>query len=263
VANDQAEKAEKKGADDKKEVADDKKEEADDKKREEADAREEKRKAALTAARFNAALNRQIEFAGNDDPNLSIVEALNDLSSRYDLQFDLNEAAFAEEEAREDAEPVVGKVLVGQLPSMRTSLRKVLTKLLSRLPGQSGATFLIRKDHIEITTENAVRRDLGLAPRKHDQFFRNLEPMTQLVWQEFHKESLADALRHLADDLDVNVVIDARVQEKTDVKVTAALHNVSLPTALKILTDAAGLVVVKIENVYYVTSRENAAKMEK
>ena len=141
---------------------------------------------------------------------------------------------------------------------MKTSLRKVLTKILARLPTPSGATFLIRKDHVEITTERAVRRELGLPPaRKPDQ------PMVQLVWQEFNKLPLEAALRRIADDLDVNVVLDSRVEEKANVKVTASLHNVSLEAALKVLNNTAGLAVVKIENVYYVTSPENAAKLAK
>jgi RNA polymerase sigma factor (sigma-70 family) len=229
---------------------------------EKEDAKDEK-KTALTAAHFHDALSRKIDFNGLDDPNLTLAEVLAMLAERYELQFDFNEVAFAEDEVQQDREPVAEKNLIGRLPPMKTSLRKVLTKVLSRLPVHSGATFLIRKDHVEITTDNAVRRELGLPARKQDQSFRNLEPMVQLVWQEFNKFPLEAALRRIAADLDVNVVLDARVEEKTSAKVTASLHNVSLETALKVLTNAAGLAAVKIENVYYVTSPENAAKLAK
>jgi RNA polymerase sigma factor (sigma-70 family) len=246
--NEQAEKAEQKQPD--------AKERRENAKEQRENARDDKQ-PERAAADFHVALNRKINFKGIDDPKLSLVELLGSLSEQYDLQFDFNETAFAEEELQQDGKPITETTLIGSLPPMKTTLRKVLTKVLSRLPAQSGATFVIRKDHVEITTDNAVRRELGLPARKHDESSRPLEPMVQLVWQEFNKQQLDVALRKIADELDANVVIDLRVEEK------ASLHNVSLETALKVLTNAAGLAVVKIENVYYVTSPENAAKLAK
>ena len=45
--------------------------------------------------------------------------------------------------------------------------------------------------------------------------------------------------------------------------VTARLANVPVDTALRVLADMAGLKVVRMENVFYITSAENAEKLEK
>jgi RNA polymerase sigma factor (sigma-70 family) len=213
-------------------------------------------------------LNRKIDFRGFDDPKMTLGDVLEHLGDKYDVQFDVNEKAFAEDEPAADSVPftAVRRTPIAEaepLPAMKTSLRTVLKKVLSRVPASSGATFVIRKDHVEVTTENALRRELGLPPRKRDEFQRPAEAMTLLVWQESRKEALSEALKRIADDLDVNVVIDARVEDKAAAKVNASLRNVTVETALKLLADQAGLAVAKVENVYYVTSPENAAKLRK
>jgi hypothetical protein len=59
------------------------------------------------------------------------------------------------------------------------------------------------------------------------------------------------------------VVLDARVEDKGALKVTALLRNVPVETAVEVLADMAGLAVVQRGNVLYVTSTENAAKLLK
>jgi tetratricopeptide (TPR) repeat protein len=95
-------------------------------------------------------LNRTVKFQGFDDPKSTLVEALDQLSKRYDLAFDVNEKAFKFEMV-----PDVTKTEIAQpnpIPEMNATLGTVLRKILARIPVPSGATFLIRKDVIEITT---------------------------------------------------------------------------------------------------------------
>ena len=56
-------------------------------------------------------------------------------------------------------------------------------------------------------------------------------------------------------------VVDSRVEAKVVTKVSARLTNVPVDTAVRILCDMAGLSVVRIDNVFYVTSAENAQKV--
>jgi hypothetical protein len=56
-------------------------------------------------------------------------------------------------------------------------------------------------------------------------------------------------------------VIDPRVgKEKASIPITAWLPNVPLETAVHLLADMGGLSVVRMDNVFYVTTPENAAK---
>jgi type II secretory pathway component HofQ len=82
-----------------------------------------------------------------------------------------------------------------------------------------------------------------------------------LVAQQFRKVPLEKALDDLADLSGFNIVLDARAEEKGSTKVTARLTNVPIDTAVRVLADMAGLAVVRLDNVFYVTTPENAKKV--
>jgi hypothetical protein len=96
-------------------------------------------------------LSRPVKFSGFEaDPKMTLQEALDHLADRYGLTFDVNEAAFKAEMVDDVlSKPVAEKAI----PKMsNVSLETVLRKILSRITTQSGITYLIRRDSIEITT---------------------------------------------------------------------------------------------------------------
>lgn len=234
---------------------------------------------------LGAALAKPVEFPGIDDPQMKLGDVLTILSKLYGVQLDLNERAFVADGIENVADtPIGGKPL---LP-MKAPLRAVLSKVLSRLPIQTTATFLVRKNLIEITTENEAIRELGLV----ESAMANLAGLggpipggfggvagvaggglgggggigvnvrlLPMICQHFRKVPLEKALDDLADASGYNVLIDSRVEEKTAAKVSARLTNVPVDTAVRVLADMAGLSVVRVDNVFYVTSAENAAKI--
>lgn len=109
--------------------------------------------------------------------------------------------------------------------------------------------YIIRNDRIEITTQAAVRAELGIPANR---------PMLPLVWDTLENIPISEALRHLADQSGYNVVSDPRVADKIKTPVTAELNNVPVDTAVRLLANMVGLVVVRLENVFYVTTAENA-----
>src|SRR5207253_1256560 len=97
---------------------------------------------------LSKALSTPVKFGGFDDPKTTLIEALDVLAKRYDITFDVNERAFKFEQIDD-----VLKTEIAQpkpIPEMNTRLGRILKKILERVPVPSGATFLIRKDHIEI-----------------------------------------------------------------------------------------------------------------
>jgi len=95
-------------------------------------------------------LAKPVKFAGFDDPKTTLQEALDQLAKRYNLSFDINEKAFKFEQIMD-----VGKTEIAQpnpIPEMHTTLSTVLRRVLQRIPVPSGATYVIRRDVIEITT---------------------------------------------------------------------------------------------------------------
>jgi tetratricopeptide (TPR) repeat protein len=108
-------------------------------------------------------LSEPVNYLGLEDARATLNDALDDLSRRYGLSFDINDKAFEMEQL-----PEIGRTSItekaGPIPAMRnTALGTVLRKILKRVPAPSGTTFVIRRDLIEITTgtfaaaEKAVR----------------------------------------------------------------------------------------------------------
>jgi hypothetical protein len=197
---------------------------------------------------------RAVNYPGLDDVKAKLSEVLDEFATQYDITFSINEKAFAA-----DGIADVFNVTIVQdgkpLPKLKNvSFETLLRKILSRIPCESGATCVVRNDEIEITTRNALHAEVyGDRPERD----------FPLVSAEFLKVPLKDALDEVAGAREVNIVIDSKVAD--DIKatcVTANLSNVPLDNAVRLLADAAGLKVVLIGNVLYVTTRENAKELE-
>src|SRR5262249_30157216 len=81
---------------------------------------------------------------------------------RYDVSFDVNEAAF---KAAGVSNILDVKITAMPLPLMRNvTLSEVLSCILERVPADSGATFFVGRDEVEITTrrEAAITAFVGL-----------------------------------------------------------------------------------------------------
>jgi hypothetical protein len=192
-------------------------------------------------------LSNTINFQGYDDARMTLNDALENLSKRYNLAFDINEKAFEADGVQE-----VGRKTIVEtpIPAMHTTINSVLRKILRRLPADSGATFFIRGDAIVITTTEAIRKE----------FFADRlampEPLPPLVSGAFDKVPLEAALKELNQY--GNVIFDARAAKEGQVQVSADLANVPLDTTVRMFADMAGLAVVPMDNVFYVTSKDNA-----
>jgi hypothetical protein len=192
-------------------------------------------------------LSDTVNYNGLDDPRATLSDALDNLSKRYNLTFDINEKAFEEESVKE-----VGRIMIFEvpIPAMHTRLERVLWKILRRVPASSGATFFIRGDVIEITTTEAIRKE----------FFADRlvmpNPLPPLVSDAFDKVQLEAALKELNHY--GNIVLDARAAKEVQVQVSADLDNVPLDTTVRMFADMAGLAVVPLDNALYVTSKDNA-----
>jgi hypothetical protein len=224
-------------------------------------AQKKEKKSRLRDRDFRAALAKPIDFPGIDDPKTTLAEALDQLAKDYGVVFDVNERAFKFEQLNDVMRtPITDREA---LPSMKgTPLAKVLQKVLNRIPTPSGATFLIRRDAVEITTAYVVRRELRLPQPESDSDEPTYEPLVTLLWEELRDEPVAAVLARIAEAADTTILVDPRAKEKAATKVTATLRNVPLDDAIELLADMAGLAVVVRTNVYYVTTPENAARMK-
>jgi hypothetical protein len=183
------------------------------------------------------------------DAGTPLRDALEFLSDRHDITIIVNTVAFGDQGIENVFEHHV------QLPRI-VGLR--FSTILSMLAAQLKGTFLVHNDHVELTTfphvqaENWARRprENGLA----------LAPMVDV---EFDNRPLNDALRELADQSGINVVVDVRARQSAQTAITARLSHVPVDTAVRVLADMTDLKSLAIDNVIYVTSKPNAKVLEK
>jgi hypothetical protein len=202
-------------------------------------------------------LARRIDFGGMDDPETKLGDALAKLAKESGLAFDVNEAAFRQEMV----ENVLSRPLGKPVPKMKNvTVERVLRKLLDRVPSESGAAFLVRREAVEITTTAA--RDAEVWFKDPNVEGATREPRLPLVSAAFDRKPLSEALKELARQGGMNVVVDIRVAEKAKTPVTARFLNTPLDTAVGVLADMADLKPFPLDNLLYVTTRENADRLE-
>jgi tetratricopeptide (TPR) repeat protein len=100
--------------------------------------------------RLRQQLQQEIDYQGLEDNRATLSDALDQLSKRYGLTFDINDKAFEMDQLKDVARQAIADPT--PIPPMRTTLSTVLRKILRRVPAPSGTTYLIRRDVIEITT---------------------------------------------------------------------------------------------------------------
>jgi hypothetical protein len=199
-------------------------------------------------------LEAPLTFPGVDDPKTKLSDVLDDLGTRHDVVFNVDERAFVTEGLKDVLSTLVATE--GRpLPRLKNvSFNTVLRKVLSRIPSKSGATFINRGDEIEITTMDVFRASMFLDSERDRPF--------PVVRVEFAKQPLEEALRELADESGINIVLDAHAGEKAKAEVAGSFNSAPLDTAVRILADMAGLKPVMLDNVLYVTTKENARVLE-
>ncbi|HYV39619.1 MAG TPA: hypothetical protein VE988_28280 [Gemmataceae bacterium] len=108
-------------------------------------------------------------------------------------------------------------------------------------------TFVIVGDTVVVTTEE----------RGH------LRQLRQSINVDIKGQTLADALKKVADETGINLIIDPRQAEKAKAKMDLKLEDVTLETALRLMTEFGDLAWVSVGNVVLVTSAERAEKLRK
>jgi hypothetical protein len=205
---------------------------------------------ARRAAEVRKKLAATNAFGSIDDPEVKLEDALQLLLGRNGLAYEVNEQAFKDEMVDNVLDRAIGKAI----PKMtNVSLETVLRRMLARIPSSSGTTFVVRGGVVEITTRRyASPSQWGVGAGESGTVF---PPETSIA---FEKRPLQEALQEIADATGVNVVLDARAGDKGKTPVTATMRGVGVDTAVQLLANMADLTILPVENVLYVTTRENA-----
>lgn len=100
-------------------------------------------------------LLKQVRYQGLKDGDFKLSEVMDQLRNAYNLEFDVNEKAFAGDGVMDVMNTVIASA-DKPLPPINGSISTVLKKIVARIPAGSTGTFLLRRESIEITTGNAA-----------------------------------------------------------------------------------------------------------
>ena len=159
-----------------------------------------------------------------------------------------------------------------------------ITDALDALAEQSGVSIIVdgrvsKKARAEVTARFAGKLDtavrlltdsvVGLkhvvvdnvvyvtSPTNADGFEKKTAPLGDVRFSAYKNRPLLDAIGDMT-----GWVLDSRVKQKANVRVTARwLNHVDGDTAVRLLTDMAGLRHVVVDGVVYITDAANAKKL--
>src|SRR5438105_6665020 len=109
-----------------------------------------KREESLSTKLF-----RTVKFSGFDDPKTTLKDALEKLGKEYGVAIEANELAFKAGGLEDVLSAQIAEKPIRK--SDRILLDRLLRTILARVPVQGGATYVLRRDGIEITTVPAAR----------------------------------------------------------------------------------------------------------
>jgi hypothetical protein len=206
---------------------------------------------------FQKNLNTPITYELSVDTTLD--KALDELLATRGIPYVVNDAAFGP-----DNKDVLKKTAVEKMEKQTGVTRATILKnLVGKIPNDSGKmtpTFVLRPDHLEITTRGTLMEEFypGWGNSSSATTTADIPP---LVYAVFKERPFQDALTTLGHAAGVNVILDGRAAG--DFKVTAELNAVPFDAALRVLANMHDLKVVRVANIYYVTSPKNACQLQK
>jgi len=200
-----------------------------------------------------AQLVTPIDFPGFDDQLSTFQEVVGHLSARFNLTIKVNERAFRDERCNEVAMfKIAGKQPVA--PMAGVPFARAIEAVLERLPNRSGAIVLARADHLEITTVAAARAEI---------LGEDKRPLLPLIHLRETEQPIEKVLVAVMAQTPYSIVVDARAKTLLNKPVTIRLMNVPTDRALQTIAELGGLQVVRRQNIFVVTTPEQAERLRK
>ena len=232
--------------------------------------------ALRTADDVQAALGKELTLpAGVQVPIGDVFEFLaksNNLTVRFDTAAFVRRGTDVEvlralQTEKKIILPAVTKLTASDL------LREALAQLaVGRGEGGPGdglrLSYRIRGNQVLIVPEFRPATVPGSSVTGDVQSMVSQEQLAESIYGEpvtlrIKGKPFADVLEELREMTGANIVVDARVKEKVGEKITANFNDTRLYTVLKVLGDSCEMRPVVMDNVYYLTTPENAAKLQK
>ena len=182
------------------------------------------------------------------EANTPFKDAMESLSDQTGVQIIINETAFKQDPPQIDS-------VSDQTVRLPKIVGVKFSTVLRLLADQVNGAYRVCGDHIEITTRARIWPHLGLP-------WDALRVYAPIVDAEFRNHELSAALQELADETGTNIILDARSPEKGKSPITATFNGVPIDTAVELIANMAGLKSTVRDGAFYVTSPENAKRLD-
>lgn len=233
---------------------------------------EQKRDTNKAAKPTNQELRRKLRENVTMEQGLDktpLRDVLEYLSDRYAVQLRFDYAAFARLNFQQV--PQLLDVPVSITKGRNLTLHQLLDEALAQVPLESSAIglrlgILVKAGQIMIVPHYDVADQFPDTKGQAELPFplgTSASAFGESITVNAEEQSLQEILRDLADMTGANIVIDVRAKDKTASKMSIQLQSCPLRTAVQLLADMADLKVAELDNVLYVTTAENATRIQK
>jgi hypothetical protein len=215
-----------------------------------------------------ARLAKPISFENGIPANTPLRDALDYISEQARVPFIVDTKAFERIGVQKvEEQPVQMEIMTD------VRLADVLRLLLCQVKGDVYVgDYLLRRDYVEITTSydsfsEVLGGDIGAfaadeGSPSNEALLKGKPRVLRIVHIDVERRPLKEAIQELAESASVGLVVDPRIGDKGKTPVTATLNNVFFDTAVQLLCDMADLQVFQMDAVFYLTTKENATKLE-
>jgi type II secretory pathway component GspD/PulD (secretin) len=195
---------------------------------------EEPKSAPAPISKIRAGLDKTvtIDFTGQ-----SLADALNHFRDKTGVPINIDPIMFVQMGLNPN-DPMGGQVTI-------KGTNEKASQILRRTLSAQRLGYVILEDGVLVTSEDgAVMRQ-----------------MRQRVSVDLDEVPLKKAVRDLAKNHGINLVIDPRVTKEADAPVSLQLDNTGIETALRLLAEMAQLKAVRMGNVVFITDETKAKKI--
>ncbi len=198
--------------------------------------------------------------------NTPLKDVLKAMSDKFKVEIIVDKKAFEAIGVQKADEYAV------ELPKMTdVRLSAVLTKLLKQIQGDAyTGTYQVRPGHIEITSTYHQMAESPAEAPDHPALRQIYEPLvpselsgdpsrkiTPVVHLDADNRSLAEVLRDLSEEAELEIIIDRRATDKAKTPVNLTLNNSLFDTAVSLLVEQADLDWMWIDNLVYVATKDD------
>jgi hypothetical protein len=191
--------------------------------------------SALEKLRANLDKNITLDYNGQ-----SLTDVLNHFRDKTGVAINIDQVALMQMGV---GQPMIPDGNAGQVTLKATNEKA--SQVLRKLLNTHQLCYILFEDSVLVTSDEMAA----------------MRQMRQRVSVDLEDVPFNKAVRNLAKNHGLNLVIDPKVTKQSEAAVSLQLENAGIETAVRLLAELANLKAVRMGNVMFVTTEEKATKI--